>query len=136
MLTTPTDYINHYVDILKKEYELNDLKIDYHGFIGFIMNLFGWTNFDLKQYYDYLFKEGFLATADETKNLYLHASKNNYQIAFANAASAYGNLIFDFSKLPVRPSNIFKREAVFPDTLQIKIGDYTFTSKTKYRFIE
>jgi hypothetical protein len=60
MLTNPADYIKYYVDILQKEYNLNDLKIDYHGFAGFIMNLFGWTNFDIKQYYDYLYKEGFL----------------------------------------------------------------------------
>ena len=136
MLTNPADYIKYYVDILQKEYNLNDLKIDYHGFAGFIMNLFGWTNFDIKQYYDYLYKEGFLATADETKNLYLHASKHNYPIDYATPAQAFGNLVFDFSVLPIRAGNVKKREVILPDLIQITAGPNIFTSKTKYKFIE
>lgn len=136
MFTNPADYINHYVDILKKEYSLNDLKIDYHGFVGFIMNLFGWTNFDIKQYYDYLFREGFLETAEETKNLYLHASKYSYQLNFSSPAVASGNIIFDFSKLPVRASNVYKREVIFPSLLRINISNYPFTSLTQYKFVE
>lgn len=137
MFTTPQDYIKHYVDILKKEYALNDLKIDFHGFSGFVMNLFGWTNFDIKQYYDYLYKEGFLATSDETKNLYLHASKHNYPVDFATPATAYGNIVFDFATLPKRASNVMKREIILPDMLQITAANnYLFTTKTKYRFVE
>jgi len=136
MFTNPVDYIKYYVDILKKDYALNDLKIDFHGFVGFLMNLFGWTNFDIKQYYDYLYKEGFLATADETKNLYLHASKHNYPIDFAIPATAYGNIVFDFAKLPIRSSNVKKREVILPDNFQISAGTYKFTTTTKYKFIE
>jgi hypothetical protein len=136
MLTTPADYINNYVNILTTEYQLNDLKVDYQGFVGFVMNLFGWTNYDIKQYYDYLFKEGFLATADETKNLYLHGSTHNYPLDFAIPAQAIGNLIFDFSKLPTRTSNIYKREIVLNSNVQISAGQYIFTTDTQYTFIE
>jgi hypothetical protein len=136
MLTNPADYINHYVEILKEEYDLNDLKIDYHGFVGFLMNLFGWTNFDIKQYYDYLFKEGFLATAEDNKNLYLHGSKNLYQINFATASKAYGNIIFDFSKLPARSSNVLKREVILPSSIQIMVDKYSYISTCGYRFFE
>lgn len=136
MFTNPQDYINYYVDILKKEYKLNDLKVDYHGFVGFLMNLFGWTNFDIKQYYDYLYKEGFLATAEETKNLYLHASKYKYPIDFATPSQAQGNLILDFSKLPVRSANVKKREVIVPEDYVFNIGNFKFSSRTRYRFIE
>lgn len=136
MLTTPADYINNYVKILTTEYQLNDLKVDYHGFVGFVMNLFGWTNYDIKQYYDYLFKEGFLATADETRNLYLHGSMHNYPLDFAKPANANGNLVFDFSKLPPRSSNIYKRQIVLGSNLRISVGQYVFTTDTQYTFIE
>ena len=136
MFTTPQDYINNYVQILKNEYQLNDLKIDYQGFVGFIMNLFGWTNFDIKQYYDYLYKEGFLATSDETRNLYLHGSTYNYPIDFAIPATASGNLVFDFTQLPVAASNILRREVVLPSTIQISAGNYIFSTTTQYTFIE
>jgi len=137
MLTTPAEYINYYRDILKTEFEFNDLKVDYHGFVGFIMNLFAMTNFDIKTYYDYLFKEGFLETCEENKNIYMHAAKYGYLPSFATPSTAIGNLIFDFSKLPKRPSNVYKREIVTPTNLQILINNtYYFTTINTYRFVE
>jgi len=136
MLTNPVDYINYYVDILKKEYKLNDLKVNYHGLIGFLMNLFGWTNYDIKQYYDYLFKEGFLATAEESKNLYLHASTYGYVLNFAIPATVSGNFVFDFANLSKKSSNIYKREIIFPTPLKVKIGNFDFQTDSQYTFVE
>lgn len=137
MLTSPSEYINYYKDILKNEFNFNDLKIDYHGFVGFMINMFAMTNFDIKTYYDYLFKEGFLETCEENNNIYLHAAKYGYNPSFAAASTAIGNLVFDFSKLPRRPSNVYKREVILPSPLEIQInGSYTFTSTHQYRFIE
>jgi hypothetical protein len=136
MLTDPKDYINHYVDILKKEYKFNNLKVNYHGFVGFLMNLFAWTNYDLKQYYDYLFKEGFLSTSEDVKNLYQHASRYGYTVGFAIPTTVRGNFIFNLSNIPPMISETYKREITFPTPLKIKIGNYEFQTDSQYVFIE
>jgi len=136
MFTTPKEYIDHYVTVLKEEYKFNDLKVNYHGLVGFLMNLFAWTNYDIKQYYDYLFKEGFLATAEETKNLYLHASTYGYVVGFATPATVTGTFTFDFSMIPSRITDVYKREIIFSSPLEITIGGYIFQTNHEYRFFE
>jgi len=136
MLTNPKDYIDYYTNILKKDYNFNDLKINYHGFVGFVMNLFAWTNYDIKEYYDYLFKEGFLATSEESKNLYLHASKHGYNVGYASAASVVGTFSLDLANFPKKLSNVYKREITLPNPLYIKIGDYQFQTDSTYVFVE
>ena len=136
MLTNPKDFIDYYVNILKNDYKFNDLKINYHGFVGFIMNLFAWTNYDLKQYYDYLFKEGFLATAEENKNLYLHASKHGYFIGNAVAATVNGTFTLDMSDFPRKLTNVYRREITLPSPMTVTIGSYEFRTDSQYVFIE
>jgi hypothetical protein len=136
MLTNPKDFIDYYVNILKNDYKFNDLKINYHGFVGFIMNLFAWTNYDLKQYHDYLFKEGFLATSEENKNIYLHSSKYGYTINYAKASTVNGTFTLDMSDFPRKLTNVYRREVTLPSPLIIKIGNYTFQTDSKYVFIE
>lgn len=134
-ILTPEEYTTKYSQELKDSLSKYDIQINKLGFTGFLLNLLGNTNFDTKMYYDYLFKEGFIATADEDHNLYLHASVYGYPIEFANPSTAKGNFIFDFSLMPTRLSTITKREVIFSN-LSFIYNSFNFMTDSVYRFIE
>jgi len=132
---TPEEYISGYTDKLQTELANYDIQINKLGVIGFLLNILGWTQYDSKNYYDNLFKEGFVATAQEEHNLYLHSYIYGYQPGFATASTAFGNFSFDFQFMNKRPGNIVKREVAYSNIV-FKIGNYTFITDSVYRFIE
>lgn len=136
---TPQEFIEYYSNTLKEELEVYDLQINKLGFVGFLLNLLGHTNYDAKQYYDSLFKEAFVATSQETENLYFHASTYGYLPTFAVPSSAYGEMVFDFALLPNMLPGVIKREVIVGGD-EILIGfeneGYKFLSDSKYKFIQ
>jgi len=77
------------------------------------MNLLGYTHFDVKQYYDSLFKESFIGTSQTEESQYIHAATYGYIPTFATAATATGNIQFDMINwLPRRQSGIVRREVI------------------------
>jgi hypothetical protein len=133
-LTTPDEYISYYYNLLKTELDKKDLQISKVGLIGYLLNIFGYTQFDVKQYYDYLFKEGFLSTADVDDNLILHGSIFRYFPANANPASIVGTFEFDFSKIPTKSSSVVKREIYITD-LKINVGGLIYTLDSQYLIV-
>ena len=135
---SPQEFIEYYSELLKGELNVYDLQINKLGFVGFLLNILGHTNFDAKQYYDSLFKEAFVATAQETENLYFHSATYGYLPTFATPSNAFGNMIFDFSLLPKLPIGVMRREAVIGDDASIIFENegYSFLTYSKYKFIQ
>lgn len=136
---SPDEFIEYYSAVLKNELGVYDLQINKLGFIGFLLNLLGHTNYDAKQYYDSLFKEAFVATSQDTENLYFHASTYGYLPTFANPSSAFGEVVFDFALLSNMLPGVIKREVIFggsTDPITFEIDGYPFITNTKYKFVQ
>ena len=136
---TPQEFIDYYSANLKQELSLYDIQVNKLGFIGFFLNLLGHTSYDVKQYYDSLFKEAFVATAQDTENLYFHAATYGYLPTFATPSSAYGNIVFDFASLPRKQSNVVRREVILgtaDEDITFDNEGYKFISSSKYKFVE
>jgi len=135
---SPQEFIEYYSAILKNELSVYDLQINKLGFVGFLLNILGHTNYDAKQYYDSLFKESFVATAQETENLYFHSATYGYLPTFATPSRGFGDIIFDFALLPKLPSGVIRREAVIGDDTSILFENegYSFLTESKYKFIQ
>ena len=132
-LVSPEEYIDYYYSLLKSKLQSNNIQISKTGFIGFLLNLMGFTQYDIKNYYDNIFKESFVSTSSNLQNLYLHSSLYNYQIETASPSSITGNLKLDLSYLP--PTiNILDREIVLQN-LKVKINSIIFTLKSKYTIV-
>lgn len=145
--TTPEEFVNYYYEALKADLSVYDLQISKVGFVGFFLNLLGYTHFDLKQYYDSLFKEAFIGTAQTEETQYLHASIYGYIPTFATASVATGTIEFDMvSWLPRRPTGVIRREVFVgydtssgtyvPLNSTFKIQDIQFSIDAIYKFIE
>jgi hypothetical protein len=136
---SPSEFIDYYSETLKQELGVYDLQINKLGFIGFLLNLLGHTNYDAKQYYDSLFKEAFVATSQETENLYFHASTYGYLPTFANPSFAFGDVVFDFALLPNMLPGVIKREVVLggsDNTISFEVDGYKFVTDSKYKFVQ
>ncbi len=145
--TTPEEFVNYYYEKLKTDLSVYDLQISKVGFVGYFLNLLGYTHFDLKQYYDSLFKESFVGTSQTEESQYLHASNYGYIPTFANAANATGTLQFDMVNwLPRRQSNVVRREVIIgynttlgeytPLSSTFKLEDIQFSIDSIYKFVE
>ena len=132
-LSTPEQYVDYYYNELKTQLQSKNVQISKVGVIGFLLHTLGFTQSDIKTYFDNLFLEAFLATSSATENLKLHASIYNYDIQTANPSNITGKLQILLSALP--PSiNISSREIVVQD-LKININDMIYTLEAKYTII-
>jgi len=134
-LKTPSEFVDHCWTNMKTDLNKYDIQIEKLGLIGYLTNILGWTTYDLKNYYDSLYKEAFVATSREDHNLRLHASIYGYNPDFAFCSNAVGEFLFDFLSLPATPKDIVKREVIFSD-IRFNINGYNFITDYQYRFIE
>ena len=126
-LKTPEQFITYYHEQLKTDLDNYDIQLNKLGIIGYYLNILGWTQYDIKQYYNYLFNESFVATADQNENLYLHASIYNYVPTFAIPSTAEGTFSFDFAEIPKSATDeyghpIKKREVLYNNIIKIIIS--------------
>ncbi|MDD4081907.1 MAG: DUF2793 domain-containing protein [Sphaerochaetaceae bacterium] len=145
--TTPEEFVNYYYEKLKDDLAIFDLQISKVGFIGFLLNLLGFTHFDLKQYYDTLFNEAFVGTAQTEEAQYLHASIYGYIPSFATPSVAVGTIEFDMENwLSTRSSNTIRREVIVGydsstgsyvyQNNAFSIDDFKFNIDAFYTFVE
>jgi len=145
--TTPEEFVDYYYNKLKTDLSIFDLQISKVGFVGFFLNLLGYTHFDLKQYYDSLFKEAFVGTAQTEESQYIHASTYGYIPTFAIASTATGTIEFDMINwLPRRQTGVIRREVIVgynssggtyvPLSSTFKVDDFQFTIDAIYKFVE
>lgn len=135
---TPEEFIEYHYNKLKTDLNVYDIQINKVGFLGYFLNLMGWLSYDLKNFYDSLFVEAFVATAQTDKNLYLHSSFYRYIPSFAISSSVVANIDFNFNLLPNKTSNIVKREINFVTNgnMEFNIDSYNFTIESEYKFID
>jgi hypothetical protein len=143
--TTPEEFVNYYYEKLKTDLSVYNLQISKVGFVGFFLNLLGYTHFDIKQYYDSLFKEAFVGTAQIEESQYLHASTYGYIPTFASSSIATGTIEFDMINwLPRRQAGVVRREVIIGyssesseiSSSSFKSDDFDFFIDAIYKFIE
>lgn len=136
---TPQEFIDYYYNKIQEDLNTYNIQINKVGVIGFFINLLGNTNFDVKQYFDSLFTEAFVATARQDRNLLLHSAIYGVDVNFANAATATGIINFNYRNLPTKTSDIVKREVILGDLengIEFQVDDFKFKSISQYVFIE
>lgn len=135
---TPEEFINYYFEALRDLLGVYSVQVNKVGFIGFLMNVLGHTNYDLKNYYDYLFKEAFVSTSEKDSNIHLHASIYGYHPGFATASEVFGEIELDFNLLPFIQSNVTRREVVLNSinsNLKFSVDNFRFQTPAVYKMI-
>jgi len=128
-LTSVEDYVKYYSEKLPEAAEAKNLKISRSGIIGFLFHLFGFTQSDIKNYYDSMFKEAFLATADNYKNINMAASIHGFKAQFATPAIIYGNIDIDIDAL----TNIYGQDfRIVVNNLEFLIDGINFILDSQY----
>lgn len=128
-LTSPNEFVEHYYNQVKEYYNARGLQISKQGFIGFFLHVLGFNQYDTKYYYDTLFREAFLATADNDDNLKLHASIYGYSSTVIAPSSLVGNLVFFKDELPVSDTSIY---SIVITDLKVVVGDVPFLMDSYY----
>ena len=109
-LKTPQEFVDYYWEQIQEQLALKNIQISKVGFIGFILNLMGSMQFDIKQYYDALFKEAFPITVQDRQNLYFHSALYGYIPPVASASHLVGNFRFNINALPFKDTDVVKRD--------------------------
>jgi len=142
IMKTPAEFIDFYYNQLKRDLGNDNLKLSKTGFMGFLLNVLGNTQFDSKQYYDALFTEAFPSLAQDDKNLRYHASLNGYIIPLATSATVTNGIFkFDLAQLPTPRPNLLSRTITFGSNptltsqqlpLEFDVGGIVYTVDTFY----
>lgn len=135
-LVTPDEYIDHYGNQLKDDLSVKNLNINKLGFVGYLLNIIGNTQYDTKQYFDSLFREAMPVTALNRANLYFWADVYKYEIELANPAIISGLFHLQLTALPQAnfTTVISKREITFTNII-FKIGNLQFTLDSSYAIV-
>jgi hypothetical protein len=133
-LTIPDEFTAHYFDQLKTDLEAQNIQLSKVGFAGFLFNLFGNVQFDIKTYYEHLFKEAFPITALDDKNLGYHSDVFGYVPALGEFSKLVGILELNMEALPIMLGNVSKREIYFKD-IQLTIDDIIYTLVAEYKIV-
>jgi len=134
-LKTPEEFIEYYWEQLQDYFANRNLQVSKVGFIGFFLNILGFTQYDIQQYYNFLFKESLPVTADTTKSLYFHSSLYGYVPPLATPASLKGEFELILSTLPQRTNDIVRREIHFED-INFNINNIEYILRSKYTIEE
>jgi len=142
IMKTPAEFIDFYYKQLKLDLGNDNIKLSKTGFMGFLLNVLGNTQFDAKQYYDSLFVEAFPVLAQDDKNLHYHAITNGYVVPLATAASVTSGIFkLDLAQLPTTRPGILSRVISFGSDanvttvappLEIDVGGVIYTVGSYY----
>jgi hypothetical protein len=130
-LATPEQFINFYHKELKTELSSEDLQISKVGLIGYMMQILGNTQYDVKQYYNYLFNEAFPVSAIDNANLIEHATLFGFNYDLAKSATLNGIVKFNFDTLLLPGADIGRRE-IYIDNLVFMIDNMQYIMDSSY----
>jgi hypothetical protein len=134
-LSKPEDFINHYYTELKSWFNNQDLILSKDGYVGTFLHILGNLQFDLKYYYNYLFRESFPITAVENQNLIYHANLHGYNLQLAKSATIDGMFNFNFSTIPTPSLSIYKRE-IFLKNIEISVSNIKYKLDADYKIVQ
>jgi len=128
-LNSITDYIDYYYSKLLSTYKSNNFKLVKTGFVGYILNVLGNTQYDIKQYYDSLYNEAFPVTSLDDTNLEYHSELYGMTRSLATPSTVTDGVFkINLDALPSINSNLISRvitfgasTAVVGDTLSVGI---------------
>lgn len=132
---TPEDFSSFYFEKLKNELNVNDISLSKSGFIGFFIETLSHTNFDIKNYYQYLFNESFPITARENHNLLLHSEIYGYTPKLTTPAIANALLEFNLYMVNLDLPIGYTREIKLDDLIVTVENDFIFKLDSKYKII-
>jgi len=121
-LKTPQEFIDYYWKQLQDELALKNIQVSKVGFIGFILNILGFTQYDAKNYYDDLFKEAFPVLAEERQNQYFHSALYGYIPPLATPAYLVGTFEFILESLPIKDDDVVKRD-IYLNNITLDLDD-------------
>ncbi len=133
-LTDPQSFISHYYNELKSQLESDDLSISKVGVIGYLLHIFGNLQYDIKSYYDGMFKEAFPITAVNDINLQQHAITFGFNYDSGSSAVLTGTIYFDFLNLPSRSIDTIRRE-IDLQNISFTVDGLNFILETNYKLI-
>lgn len=128
-LTTIQEYVQHYYTQAKNELNARGLQVSKVGLIGFILNMMGFTQADIKEYLDTLFIEAFVGTASQTENLNMHGSIFGYITGYATPAKVTGSFTLNLNQIPSTTSS---NRTIFIEGLQVIKDSMVFNLDSKY----
>jgi len=113
-LRSASEFIDHYYSQLVTQFSSNNFKLVKTGFIGYILNVLGNTQYDIKQYYDGLFNEAFPITSVDETNLEFHSALHGYIRTLATSATIMdGHITLDLTMLPTTRPGLTARVVTF-----------------------
>jgi hypothetical protein len=133
-LSTPEEFIKHYYDQLKIDLNSVDLQISKVGLIGYILNLMGNLQYDIKQYYNYLFNEAFPISAIDNANLIEHSTLFGFNYDLAVPATLNGSINFNLDALLSPTINVIKRE-IHINSASFILNSMQYVMDSKYVII-
>jgi len=133
-LSTPEEFIKHYYNQLKLDLNSVDLQISKVGLIGYMLNLMGNLQYDIKQYYNYLFNEAFPVSAIDNANLIEHSTLFGFNYDLAVPATLNGSIKFNLDALLLPTVNIIKRE-IHLNSASFNINGMQYVMDSKYVII-
>ena len=128
-LSKAEEYINTYYSQLKSELNARGLQVSKVGLIGFLLNILGFTQQDIKLYYDTLFREAFVATADKYENLVMHGSIFGYTPGLGKPAKLTGNISIDSAVIPISANT---GVTITLENLKVKCDRFNYILDSKY----
>lgn len=131
-ITSPEKFIEFYWQEMKDYLNARNIQINKSGFAGFMLNMLGFLQYDIKQYYDRLYRESFPASASDPKSLYFHSVIYGYVPPMADYASLTGEIEFNLAILPAVTADVISRDIYFTD-LSLNINGIEFNQFSEYR---
>lgn len=129
-MTTAKEYIDYYYTQLKNELNARGLQVSKVGVIGLLLHILGFTQQDVKQYFDTLFREAFVGTADKFENLVMHGSIFGYFPQLATPSSITGYFELNFKSLPIASDDT--NRSILLEKIKVSVGKIPFILDSKY----
>jgi len=133
-LTTPDEFISHYFEQLRSDLATQNIQLSKVGFAGYMFNLMGNVQFDVKTYYEHLFKEAFPITALDDKNLGYHSDVFGYVPALGKYAKLIGYIELNMDSLPLMLGTVAKREIFFNKVI-LSVKGIEFILSANYKVV-
>ncbi|MEM4385275.1 MAG: hypothetical protein QXD03_01870 [Candidatus Anstonellales archaeon] len=131
---SPEKFIEFYWNEMKDYLNSRNIQLSKSGFVGYMLHILGFLQYDIKQYYDFLLRESLPSTATTPQSLYFHSVIYGYVPPLASPSSLVGEFELNLSLLPNYTADIASRDIYF-NSVSFKIGELEYNLFSRYRLI-
>ncbi|MEM4385631.1 MAG: hypothetical protein QXD03_03695 [Candidatus Anstonellales archaeon] len=129
---SPDKFIEFYWNEMKDYLNSRNIQLSKSGFVGYMLHILGFLQYDIKQYYDFLLRESLPSTAITPQSLYFHSIVYGYVPPLASPSNIVGEFELNLSLLPNYTADIISRDIYF-NSVSFKIGELNYNLFSKYR---